>query len=104
MSLRIKKGDKVLVIAGKSKGKSGKVLKVLLSKNRVVVEGVSLVKKHIKRRSENEPGGIKEIPSSVHISNVALFCSNCNKGKRFGVTISKDKSKVRICKRCQKPI
>jgi len=104
MSLRIKKGDKVLVIAGKSKCKSGKVLKVLPAKNRVVVEGVSLVKKHIKRRSENEPGGIKEIPSSVHISNVALFCSNCNKGTRFGVNISKDKSKVRICKRCQKPI
>jgi len=104
MSLRIKKGDKVLVIAGKSKGKSGKVLKVLLSKNRALVEGVSLVKKHIKKRSESEPGGIKEIPSSVHISNIALFCPNCNKGTRFGISIAKDKSKVRICKRCQKPI
>ncbi len=104
MSLRIKKGDKVEVIAGKNKGKAGKVLKVLSEKRRVVVEGVNLVKKHIRKRSESEPGGIKEIPASLNISNIALFCASCNRGVRFGVKVSSDKSKARICKKCQKPI
>ncbi len=104
MSLRIKKGDKVEIISGKDKGKTGKVLKVLADNARVVVDGTNLVKKHIRRRSESEPGGIKEIPAALSISSVALFCSNCNRGTRFGVKISKDKSKVRICKRCQKAI
>lgn len=104
MSLKIKKGDKVVITTGKDKGKTGKVLKVLPDKSRIVVEGTNLVKKHIRRRSESEPGGIKEIPASLNISNAALFCPNCNRGSRFGVKISKDKSKVRICKRCQKPI
>jgi len=104
MSLGIKKGDKVIVISGKSKGKTGKVLRVLLAKKRVVVEGANLVKKHIRRRSESEQGGIKELPASINVSNVALLCSSCNKGVRFGIKISKDKSKARICKKCQKPI
>ncbi len=105
MSLEIKKGDKVAVIAGKNKGKIGKILRVSLKpKRRVVIEGVNLVKKHIRRRSESESGGIKEIPSSISVSNVALFCGNCNKGVRFGVKVSDDKSKVRICKKCQRPI
>ncbi|MBP7088619.1 MAG: 50S ribosomal protein L24 [Candidatus Omnitrophica bacterium] len=104
MSFRIKKGDKVVVIAGRDKGKTGKVVKAIPEKLQVLVEGVNLVKKHIRRRSENDPGGIKDIPAPLAISNVALFCSSCNKGVRFGVKISKDKSKVRICKKCQKPI
>lgn len=104
MSLGIKKGDKVLVIAGKNKGKVGKILRVSVDPKRVVVEGVNLVKKHIRRRSESETGGIKEIPATINSSNVALFCGNCNKGVRFGVKVSDDKSKVRICRRCQKPI
>ena len=105
MSLEIKRGDKVIVIAGKSKGKVGKILRVSLKpKRRVVVDGVNLVKKHIRRRSESEAGGIKEIPSTISASNIALFCSNCNKGVRFGIKVSDDKSKVRICKRCQRPI
>ena len=105
MSLEIKKGDKVIVIAGKGKGKTGKILRVSLKpKRRVVVDGVNLVKKHIKRRSESETGGIKEIPATISASNVVLFCGNCNKGVRFGIKISDDKSKVRVCKRCQRPI
>ncbi len=104
MSLRIKKGDKVIVLAGKNKGRTGKVLKNNVSKDRIFVEGVSLVKKHIRRRSESEAGGIKEIPSSISISNVALFCANCNKGVRFGTKISDDKSKVRVCKKCNRPV
>jgi len=102
--LRIRKGDRIQVCAGKDKGKTGKILKVLCSKNRVIVEGINLVKKHMRRRSEAEPGGIKEIPSSIHISNLTLFCPHCNRGTRFGIKILEDKTKLRICKRCNKPI
>jgi large subunit ribosomal protein L24 len=104
MSLRIKKGDKVTVLSGKDRSKTGKVLKFSPEKERIVIEGVNLVKKHIRRRSESEPGGIKEIPAPIHISNVALYCPNCNRGVRFGVKVSDDKTKTRICKRCQRPI
>lgn len=104
MSLGIKKGDKVLVIAGKNKGRAGKILRVSFNPKRIVVEGINLVKKHIRRRSESETGGIKEIPAAINASNVALFCGSCNKGVRFGVKVSDDKSKVRICRRCQRPI
>lgn len=104
MSFHIKKGDKVTVLSGKDKGKSGKVLKVISGGNRLVVEGTNLAKKHIKRRSENEPGGIKQIPLSIAVSNVALYCSNCDRGVRVGIQVSSDKAKARICKRCQKPI
>ena len=104
MSLGIRRGDKVVILAGKDKEKTGKVLRVLTVKSRVVVEGVNLLKKHIRRRSESEQGGIREMPSSLHISNVALLCGHCNKGVRFAVKVADDKSKTRICKKCQRPI
>jgi len=104
MSLRIKKGDKVIITSGKAKGKTGKVLRITSDGKRIVVEGANLVKKHIRRRSENETGGIKEVPASVHISNVSLFCSNCNTGVKFGIKASKDKSKARVCKKCHRAI
>jgi len=100
MSLRIRKDDMVIVIAGKDKGKKGKVLKVLPSKNRAVVEGVNLVKKHLRRRSEEEKGGIFQIPAPIHLSNLMLFCRSCNRGVRFKTQVLKDGTKVRICKRC----
>lgn len=104
MSLRIKKGDKVAIIAGKDKGKTGKVLKVVSDRSRMMVEGANLVKKNIRRRSESEPGGIREIPAPLCISNISLFCANCNRGVRFGVKILEDKSKIRICRRCRRPL
>jgi len=104
MSLRIRRGDKVVVLAGKDKGKRGVVLKVFPKRERAVVEGVNLVKKHLRRRSEAEPGGVKEIPSSIHLSNLAVICPNCNRGVRWGVKILEDGSKIRICKRCNRQI
>lgn len=104
MRSKIKKGDKVQVISGKDKGKSGKVLKVLSSNNRVVVEGINIVKKHFKKRSESEPGGIKDIPLSVHISNVALVCSSCGKGVKVAVQVLEDKSRIRLCRRCKQSL
>ena len=102
--LKVKRGDRVKILRGKDRGKIGKVLKVLSSENRVVVEGINLVKKHMRKRSEAEPGGIREIPAPLHISNVSLFCSNCNQGVRFEVKILEDNSKIRICKKCKREI
>ncbi|MDD5194512.1 MAG: 50S ribosomal protein L24 [Candidatus Omnitrophica bacterium] len=104
MSLEIRKGDKVQVIKGKDKGKSGKVLQGFPESGRVIIEGINLAKKHMRRRSETEQGGIKEIPSPIRKENVALFCSSCNKGVRFSVKVMEDKSKVRICRKCQQTI
>ena len=101
---RIRKGDRVKILSGKDKGKIGKVLKVIVSKKRVVVEGANIVKKHMRKRSEAEPGGIREVPASVHISNVSLFCPNCNNQTRFVTRILEDKSKIRVCKKCSKSI
>jgi len=101
---RVRKGDKVKILSGKDKGKIGKVLKVIVSKRRVVVEGANIVKKHMRKRSEAEQGGIREIPAAVHISNVSLFCPNCSSQTRFITKILEDKSKIRVCKRCNKPI
>jgi len=104
MGSRIKKGDKVIVLTGRDSGKSGKVLKAFPNKGRMIVEGVNLVKRHIRRRSESETGGVKQVPASLNISNVALFCPNCSRGVRVAVKLSKDKSKIRICKRCKRAI
>ena len=104
MALRIKRGDKVQVIRGKDRGKSGKVLRTVSDGKRVIVEGINTVRKHLRRRSEAEPGGVKDIPAAIDISNVLLFCSSCNKGVRFGVKVMDDKTKARICSRCDKPL
>lgn len=100
MSLRIKKGDTVEIITGKDKGKSGKVLRVFVKEDRAIVEGLNVVKKHQKRRSEQQQSGIVEKPAPINISNLALWCPSCKKGVRFGVQVNEDKSKVRVCKKC----
>ncbi|MFC1599285.1 50S ribosomal protein L24 [Candidatus Omnitrophota bacterium] len=101
MSLSIKRGDLVTVSKGKDKGKTGKVLKVLTSNYRALVEGVNLVKKHLRKRGEQQPSGIVETPAAVHISNLQLWCNHCKRGVRFSVRILDDKSKIRACKKCQ---
>jgi large subunit ribosomal protein L24 len=104
MGLGIKKGDKVAVISGADRGKAGKVLKVISGGQRAVVEGVNIVKKHMRRRSESEPSGVKELPASVNVSDLALFCNQCNRGVRFGVKVLEGRNKIRVCKKCQQPI
>lgn len=104
MSTGIKKGDKVIVLSGKDKGKTGRVLKVVKESDRVIVEGINVVKKHMRRRSEGDSGGIKEIPAPLHFSNIALLCPQCNKGVRFSVKVLEDKSKIRVCSKCQKDL
>lgn len=104
MSLKIKKGDKVIVLSGKSRGKVGAILRVFSEKNKAIVEGANLVKKHIRKKSEADQGGFQEIPLPIDLSALQLFCSSCNRGVKVKVEISKDKSKSRICKRCQRAV
>lgn len=101
--MKIKKGDQVIIISGKYRGKKGKVLKVLPKEKKTVVEKVNLVKKHVRPRKSGEKGQIVEMPSPFHISNVKLICSKCGKVTRVGFKIS-GKKKYRFCKKCGKEI
>lgn len=95
--LKIKKGDNVVVTAGRDAGKKGNVLKVLPAENRVVVQGINMVKRHTKP-SMSGPGGIQEKELSIHVSNVALADPKTGKPTRVGYTFLKDGSKVRVAK------
>jgi large subunit ribosomal protein L24 len=96
---RIKKGDTVVILGGKSQGKQGKVMKVIHKKDRVLVERVNLIKKH-QKPTQTSQGGIVEKEASIHASNVALFCPKCKKGVRIGFKFHDDGAKVRVCRRC----
>ena len=95
---KIHKNDTVQVIAGKDKGKRGTVLRVDLKKERVLVSGVNIVKKAMRKRSEQDQGGIAEIEAPLNISNVAIVCKKCGP-VRIGYKMDGDK-KVRICRKC----
>jgi len=98
----IRKNDSVLVIAGKDRGKRGRVLKVLPERNRVVVEGVNFIKRHTKPNpSRQVKGGIMEREASLHASNVQLVCPECEKPTRIGRKLLGDGRKVRICRKCE---
>ena len=99
MKMNIKKGDKVLVIAGKDKGKEATVLRALPSTQRVVVEGVAVVKKAMRPTQQNPQGGITTVEAPIHVSNVMLVCPQCNKATRVNIK-REDGKKVRICKKC----
>lgn len=101
--MRIKKGDTVQILTGKDKGKTGKVLSVFPSRERVVVEGLNILKKHRKPRKQGEKGQIVEMASPMQISNVSLVCPNCNKTTRVGYGTEGD-TKRRMCKKCRTSI
>lgn len=97
--MKIKTNDQVLIIAGNDKGKKGKVLKSIPDKKRVIVEGIALIKKHIKPKKSGQKGQVVSAPRSINISNVELVCSKCGKATRVGYEIVEGK-KYRICKKC----
>ena len=102
---KIHKDDNVMILAGKDKGKIGKVIKVLRSKNQVVVEKANMVKKHTKPNPyANQPGGIVEKEMPLHVSNVQLVCTACSKPTRIGYRITDENKKVRFCKKCNETI
>ncbi|MGB9886559.1 MAG: 50S ribosomal protein L24 [Moorellales bacterium] len=98
--MHVKKGDTVVVISGKEKGKRGKVLAVDRRRNRVLVEGVNLVKRHLRPTRELPQGGIVEKEASIHLSNVLPLCSKCDAPSRVGRAFLEGGRKVRVCKRC----
>ncbi|MDD4956094.1 MAG: 50S ribosomal protein L24 [Candidatus Omnitrophica bacterium] len=98
---RIKKNDMVKVIAGKDKGKSGKVLRVIPADSKVIVQGVNFVKKHAKRTRQDDKGGIIHKEAPVNMSNLMVICKGCNSVTRVGADMLKDGSKVRYCKNCK---
>ncbi len=99
--MKIKKGDNVIVTTGKSRNKSGKVLVAIPTENRIVVEGVNIVKRHIKARRQGEKGQIVEKPAPINASNVMLVCSACSKPARIKMRIE-GKDKYRVCSKCGK--
>jgi large subunit ribosomal protein L24 len=96
---RIRKDDTVMVIAGRERGKTGKVLRLASDGERVVVERINLVKRHTKPRG-TQAGGILEKEASLHISNVQPLCAKCDKPARIGTKRLEDGSGVRVCRRC----
>lgn len=98
--LHVKKGDMVKVIAGKEKGKSGKVIGIFSDKGRVAVENLNVVKRHTRPTRANTEGGIIEKEASLSASNVLLLCGSCNQATRTGMRVLDDGSKVRFCKKC----
>lgn len=95
---KIRKDDTVEVIAGKDKGKRGSVVRVIRDKDRVIIGGVNLVKKAMKKRSQQDRGGIVEIEAPLHVSNVMIVCKKCGP-TRIGYKIEGD-TKKRVCRKC----
>lgn len=101
---KIKKGDTVFVLAGKDKKKRGKVSRVLSKEDKLVVEGINLVVKHMRPRKGGEKGQKMKIAKPMDVSNVMIVCPKCGKIARIGSKILEDGTKVRICKKCSQEI
>jgi large subunit ribosomal protein L24 len=97
---KVRKNDTVMVIAGRERGKTGKVLRVLPERGRVIVERLNIVKRHSKPRGAASPGGIVEKEAAIEISNVMIFCDRCNAPVRAGLKSAADGGKTRVCRRC----
>ena len=100
MLRRIRKDDTVMVMRGRERGKSGKVLRVATDKDRVYVEQVNMIKRHRKPRSATDAGGIIEREASIHVSNVMPICGQCGKPTRIGRRRLEQGGAVRVCRRC----
>jgi len=98
--LHVKKDDLVMVIAGKEKGKSGKIVRVLPDSGRILVENLNIVKRHSRPTRGNAQGGIIEKEAPLDASNVQMLCKGCNKPARTGIRVLQDGSKARFCKKC----
>ena len=104
-ALHIKKGDKVIVISGDSKGTKGEVVEVSVEERKVIVTGANKVKKHVKPRRQGEQGGIVEVEGAMYADKVALYCTNSscqnyNKGTRTQIKVAEDGTKTRVCAKC----
>jgi large subunit ribosomal protein L24 len=100
MGSKIHKNDSVMVIAGRERGKTGKVLRVIPSENRAIVERMNMVKRHSRARGPQQSGGILEKEAAIHLSDLMLMCDKCNAPVRAGWKVLGDGSKARVCRRC----
>lgn len=101
--VHVKKDDAVVVVSGNDKGKKGKVLGVSPKEGKVIVQGVHIVKKHVKPRRQGENGGIIEVAGAMYADKVAVFCDKCGKGVRVSYKTVNGK-KVRVCPKCGKEL
>ena len=102
--MKLKKDDIVKVIAGKDKGKEGKIIQVFPKLNKVVVDKVNIYKKHLKSQQKGQAGQIIEFSAPLDASNVMLVCPQCGRATKVGYKLSADSKKIRICKHCKKSI
>jgi large subunit ribosomal protein L24 len=102
--VQIRKNDSVMVIAGKERGKTGKVLRVLKEKDAVIIERLNIVKRHTKPRGPQQTGGIVEKEAAIHASNIMILCEKCNAPARIGHKILTDGKKIRICRNCSESL
>lgn len=102
--MQIRKNDSVLVIKGRERGKTGKVLRVIREQNAVTIERVNLVKRHSRPKGPQQPGGIVEKEASLDVANVMILCDKCNAPVRVGHKILGDGKKIRICRRCNEAL
>lgn len=98
--MKIRKNDQIKIIAGKDKGKAGKVLRTFQGERKVTVEGLNLVTKHIRPRREGEKGQRVQVPAKLHVSKVMLVCPKCAKSVRISYKQTEGGSKLRVCKKC----
>lgn len=99
--LKIRKGDTVAVMKGKDKGKKGKVMKIFLANRKAVVEGINYVKKAQRRtRQDQQQSGIIQVERPLALANLRVICKNCQAPAKVGFTVLKDKTKSRVCKKC----
>ncbi|MGD0354238.1 MAG: 50S ribosomal protein L24 [Dehalococcoidia bacterium] len=102
--MKIQKNDNVLIIAGKDKGKKGKVRKALPTKESVIVESLNLIKRHSKTKGQTRQAGIIELEGLINVSNVMVICNKCNKPARIGSRVLDDGKKARFCHNCSEII
>ena len=100
MGLGIKKNDTVQVITGDEKGKTGRVIAVYRGRNRLLVERLNMIKKHMKPNKNQTQGGIIEKEGPIHRSNIMLVCAKCNKATRINHNVLENGKKIRVCKKC----
>jgi large subunit ribosomal protein L24 len=104
MRAHIRKNDTVMVIAGKERGKTGKVMRILADERRATVERLNMVKRHTKARGPQSPYGIVEKEAPIHLSNLMIMCDKCNAPVRIGKQRLEDGRSVRVCRRCREQL
>ena len=102
--LKIKKNDKVKIVKGKDRGKSGKILRIIREDGTVYVKGANIVSKHIRQQDQNKPGGIIKKEGPINVANVRVICPNCSKPVRIGFEVNGLGEKARVCKKCKQQI